>query len=65
MPKADKAVFFRMKAIDSTIERCLAEGDAAGYVRANTAFHATLYACADAPADDITFRTWNSSGYAW
>lgn len=40
----------RLRAIDDAIGRHLAEGDAVGYVRANTAFHATLYAAADSPA---------------
>jgi len=50
MPNVDKQTISRMQAIDATIDRCLAEGDAAGYVRSNTDFHATLYALADAPA---------------
>lgn len=50
LPRVDKATVSRMRAIDDGIDRCLAEGDAVGYVRANNAFHATLYARADAPA---------------
>lgn len=50
LPRVGKETLSKMQAIDTTIERCLAEGDAVGYVRANTAFHATLYACAEAPA---------------
>jgi DNA-binding GntR family transcriptional regulator len=46
----DKPTIQAMMEIDSTIDRCLSQGDAAGYVRANTAFHATLYARAEAPA---------------
>jgi len=49
-PNANKATIQAMTEIDATIDRCLAQGDAAGYVRANTAFHATLYARAEAPA---------------
>lgn len=50
MPNAGKRTISEMRSIDATIDRCLAEGDAAGYVRANTAFHTTLYALAGAPA---------------
>ena len=39
-----------LEALDSGIGHHLAQGDAAGYVRANTAFHATLYARAGSPA---------------
>lgn len=39
-----------LRRIDAAIGTHLAEGDAAAYVRANTAFHATLYARAAAPA---------------
>ncbi|MEL6766060.1 MAG: GntR family transcriptional regulator [Pseudomonadota bacterium] len=35
---------------DDALEAAIAAGDAQGYVRANTAFHATLYAAAAAPA---------------
>jgi len=49
-PKVTKATIQAMHEIDSAIDHCLAEGDAVGYVRANTDFHATLYALAEAPA---------------
>jgi DNA-binding GntR family transcriptional regulator len=49
-PNATKAAIQEMIEIDSSIGRCLKQGDAAGYVRANTAFHTTLYALARAPA---------------
>jgi len=50
LAKAGKQTISAMRALDATIDRCLAEGDAVGYVRANTDFHVTLYARADAPA---------------
>ncbi len=50
LPHVDKQTISMMKALDAAIDRCLSEGDAAGYVRANTAFHTTLYALAGAPA---------------
>jgi DNA-binding GntR family transcriptional regulator len=50
LPRATRETVAAMQAIDATIDRHLAEGDAAGYVRANTAFHTTLYALAEAPA---------------
>jgi DNA-binding GntR family transcriptional regulator len=49
-PYADKVVISELRAIDATIDDYLAKGDSAGFVRANTAFHATLYALAGAPA---------------
>lgn len=49
-PRATPGDLARLKAIDLTIEAHLANGDAAGYVRANTAFHAHLYRLAAAPA---------------
>jgi len=50
LPHVDKQKISRMKALDTTIDRCLAQGDAAGYVRANTEFHTVLYALAESPA---------------
>jgi len=50
LPNVSKQTISRMKDIDATIDRCLAGGDAAGYVRSNTEFHALLYAHANAPA---------------
>lgn len=50
LPRVDKRVIARMRSLDARVDRCLAEGDAEGYVRANTEFHATLYARAEAPA---------------
>jgi DNA-binding GntR family transcriptional regulator len=50
LPRVTKQTISAMRAIDSSIDRCLAGGDAVGYVRANNAFHATLYAHADSPA---------------
>lgn len=50
LPRADRALIARLRAIDDRIDACLAAGDAAGYVRANTEFHATLYARAESPA---------------
>jgi len=48
--RADKRLIARMQSLDAEIHRCVTRGDAAGYVRANTAFHSTLYARAQAPA---------------
>lgn len=50
LPKVAKRTISAMRDIDVSIDRCLAEGDAVGYVRANNAFHATLYAQAESPA---------------
>ena len=50
LPNADKAAISTLRAIDQTIDGYLAKGDAVGYVRANTAFHTTLYGLANAPA---------------
>ncbi|HSF96823.1 MAG TPA: GntR family transcriptional regulator [Thermohalobaculum sp.] len=50
LPRVNKQVISRMKALDAAIERCMAGGDALGYVRANNAFHTTLYEQAEAPA---------------
>lgn len=50
LPSIEKTTISTLRAIDATIDRYLAEGDAAGYVQANNAFHTTLYAPADAPA---------------
>ncbi|TVQ54161.1 MAG: GntR family transcriptional regulator [Rhodobacteraceae bacterium] len=48
--RADAALVARLRSHDDAVEAALAAGDAATYVRANTAFHATLYAAARAPA---------------
>jgi DNA-binding GntR family transcriptional regulator len=50
LPKVTKRTISAMHDIDVSIDRCLAEGDAIGYVRANNAFHATLYVQAESPA---------------
>jgi len=50
LPRADRCVVAEMRAIDESIDRYLAEGDAEGYVRANNAFHTLLYRRAEAPA---------------
>jgi DNA-binding GntR family transcriptional regulator len=50
LPHADKSAISALRAIDEAIDSYLAKGDAIGYVRANIAFHTTLYALADAPA---------------
>jgi DNA-binding GntR family transcriptional regulator len=50
VPRADRALIARLRQIDARIDACLAAGDAAAYVRANTEFHTTLYARADSPA---------------
>jgi len=50
LPNTGKATISTLRRIDLAIDQFVAEGDAAGYVQANTAFHTTLYALADAPA---------------
>ncbi|MDT8344457.1 MAG: GntR family transcriptional regulator [Thermohalobaculum sp.] len=50
LPRADKALIADLRALDDRVEDRLAAGDAGGYVRANNAFHAALYARAQAPA---------------
>jgi DNA-binding GntR family transcriptional regulator len=50
LPNVDKSIISALCAIDAAIDGYLAEGDAAGYVQANNAFHTKLYALADAPA---------------
>ena len=50
LPNIHKSTISKLRAIDATIDGYLAEGNAAGYVEANNAFHTTLYAPADAPA---------------
>jgi DNA-binding GntR family transcriptional regulator len=45
----DKATISRLRGIDADLGGCVTEGDAVGYVRANNAFHTTLYMLADAP----------------
>ena len=39
-----------LRVLDAAVTTALRDGDPQGYVRANTAFHATLYAAAQAPA---------------
>ena len=50
LPNVEKPTISKLRAIDATIDGYLSEGDVAGYVQANNAFHTTLYALADAPA---------------
>ena len=50
LPHAGKSAIAELRRIDLSIGDLVAKGDAAGYVRANTAFHTRLYALADAPA---------------
>lgn len=50
LPNTNKSTISTLRAIDATINGFLAKGDAAGYVRANTNFHSTLYRLANAPA---------------
>ncbi|MEM6421607.1 MAG: GntR family transcriptional regulator [Pseudomonadota bacterium] len=40
----------RLRVLDAATDAAIAAGDVEGYVRANTAFHAALYATASAPA---------------
>ncbi len=50
LPRAHFSLIERLKRMDAEIDRILAEGDAAAYVRANIEFHRTLYLRAHAPA---------------
>ena len=50
LPHADARLLERLRARDSAVNAALRAGDPGAYVRANTAFHATLYAAAQAPA---------------
>jgi DNA-binding GntR family transcriptional regulator len=50
LPRVAKRAIAQLRVLDAEIGDCLAKGDAAGYVRSNTEFHATLYALADSPA---------------
>ena len=50
LPRADRSLILRLRRIDAEIGARIEAGDAAGYVRANNAFHAALYAAAAAPA---------------
>ncbi len=50
LPRADAALMAALRRADGAVEAALAAGDAAGYVRANLAFHRALYLAADAPA---------------
>ena len=50
LPSTNKAIIATLRRIDLAIDQFVSEGDAAGYVQANNAFHTTLYALADAPA---------------
>ena len=60
MPAGGVATRGAQVATLTGLARELATGEA--MARAIGAARAAL---ADAPADDITFNTWNSSGYAW
>jgi len=50
LPNTGKATIATLRRIDLAIDQYVAEGNAAGYVQANNAFHTTLYTLADAPA---------------
>ncbi len=50
LPNVDRRLVARLRSLDEAIDAAIAAGDAAAYVRANNAFHATLYARADSPA---------------
>lgn len=50
LPGVDRRLLSRLRALDREIDAAITAGDASGYVRANNAFHATLYARAEAPA---------------
>jgi DNA-binding GntR family transcriptional regulator len=50
LPRADRALLRRLKLLDEAVEAALATGQPGSYVRANTAFHAALYAAAGAPS---------------
>lgn len=49
-PNLTNPVVKRMSRIDTQLNRRVGAGDVAGYVKANTAFHSTLYEAARAPA---------------
>jgi DNA-binding GntR family transcriptional regulator len=46
LPAIDMERLDDIKAYDSQLERCLAQGDAEGYMRANHAFHFAIYRAA-------------------
>ena len=50
IPHADAKLLSRLRNLDDALEAALATGQPEHYVRTNTAFHATLYAAARAPA---------------
>jgi len=50
LPYANAALLAALRACDDTVNAALRDGDPGAYVRANTAFHATLHAAAQAPA---------------
>ena len=50
LPRAHGGLIDRLKRMDAEIDRLLARGEAAAYVRANLEFHRTLYLRAHAPA---------------
>lgn len=50
LPNADKRLIEHLRKLDNAVGHNLDTGDAAGYVRANNAFHAALYARAASPA---------------
>lgn len=50
LPGANRALLNRLRKLDAAIGPAIAAGDAGAYIAANTRFHATLYAVAEAPA---------------
>jgi DNA-binding GntR family transcriptional regulator len=50
LPRADAALIAELKRRDEAVNAALRDGDPSAYVRANTDFHAALYAAAQAPA---------------
>jgi DNA-binding GntR family transcriptional regulator len=50
LPRSGPALLTALARADAAVEDALRAGDAAAYVRANTAFHRTLYEAAEAPA---------------
>jgi DNA-binding GntR family transcriptional regulator len=50
LPRAYPALIDRLRAINDTVDKNIAEKDAIGYIRSNLEFHRTLYLRAQAPA---------------
>lgn len=50
LPHVDTGLLAALRGLDGAVNAALRDGDPGAYVRANTAFHATLYAAANAPA---------------